>query len=109
MKEIEMYIENKINNGVEKRNSTFINFVEGNNLITATFNGHSSNDGDHPINTSSNSIQSRSNIYSYGNNDENFEYEVENEAENEFNMLQYTNNDSYEGLSGYESFCDKNT
>jgi len=106
MNEVEKYVENYIDKDVEQRNSTFLNYVDGPIPFTEEFNRHTSNDGDHRIITSSNgNRQLDSSFYDYNNIDQHSEYE---EQENGPDMLQYTNNDSFEGISGYETFCDQN-
>ena len=75
MTEVEEYVELYINNEVEIRNSTFLNYVDNSILYTVEINRNRSNDGAHRI----------------------------------IGSDMFQNNDSYEGLSGYESFCDQNT
>ena len=107
MNSIEIYVEDYINEGVEERNSTFLNYVNREDSFTETFNRHSSNDGVHRIiSSSSENRQDDSSFYDYNNMDPPSESE---EIENGSDMWQYTSYDSYEGISGYETFCDQNT
>ena len=104
---IEEYVENNIKNDTKKRNLPIINFADGKNSFTTELNRHSSNDRDHRIIASSiEHRQMNSNIYD--NNDGHHGSEVASEKENLSDMWQYGNNDSYEGLNGYETFCDEN-
>jgi hypothetical protein len=75
MTEVEEYVDLYINNDVEIRNSTFLNYVDNSILYTEEYHRNRSNDGAHRI----------------------------------IGSDMFQNNDSLEGLSGYESFCDKNT
>ena len=107
MNEIEIYVEEYINKGVKERNSTFLNYVDGKGSFTESLNRHSSNEGDHRIIFSSNeNVQIDSHFYEYNNIDHHSETE---EIESGFDIFQYISNDSYEGISGYETFCDQNT
>ena len=113
MTQFEEYEERYLKNGVEERNAPFLQFADL-CIYTEALNRHNSNNGDHPIaGLSNDNNQLNLNLLDYNNNinnnNNNSHFEDSSESENAIDMFQYENKDSYEGLNGYETFCDEKT